>query len=260
MPEEPNIKDIIDYAVAFLLIFVLAVYLFDIPLPWSRQEAAPENRTPEAPQNSLPGMQSKRMTWDLPASYEDIAKAFVSVCADKKYPGGSGFLVGIEKDGDWHTAEDVVYEIFLEIIRNPHITNLRPQDTFRHTLIVLLKQKHRSVTKPWRKALMQKMATWLHLMRPERDDPRYEAALGYADLVVANLMDESQDGGRPYKTYTLKDLERWRCRQAAEPDATGASVAREQRISEATLSASCKKVNDDIAATVREIMSKRGLV
>ena len=161
---------------------------------------------------------------------------------------------------DWHTAEDVVYEIFLEIIRNPHITNLRPQDTFRHTLIVLLKQKHRSVTKPWRKALMQKMATWLHLMRPERDDPRYEAALGYADLVVANLMDESQDGGRPYKTYTLKDLERWRCRQAAEPDATGASVAREQRISEATLSASCKKVNDDIAATVREIMSKRGLV
>ena len=42
-----NIKDIIDYAVAFLLIFVLAVYLFDIPLPWSRQEAAPENRTPQ---------------------------------------------------------------------------------------------------------------------------------------------------------------------------------------------------------------------
>lgn len=96
-----NIKDIIDYAVALLLIFVLVVYFFDIPLPWSRQEADPESRAPEALQNSsVPGMQSKRMTWDLPASYEDIAKAFVSVCADKKYPGGSGFLVGIEKDGD----------------------------------------------------------------------------------------------------------------------------------------------------------------
>ena len=36
---------------------------------------------------------------------------------------------------DWHTAEDIVEEIFLNIVREPRITALRPQDSFRHVLI-----------------------------------------------------------------------------------------------------------------------------
>ena len=35
---------------------------------------------------------------------------------------------------DWHTAEDIVEEIFLNIVREPRITALRPQDSFRHVL------------------------------------------------------------------------------------------------------------------------------
>ena len=45
----------------------------------------------------------------------------------------------LEYGDDWHTAEDVVSEIFLSIIMEPLITNLRPNDSFRHTLIVLCK-------------------------------------------------------------------------------------------------------------------------
>ena len=36
---------------------------------------------------------------------------------------------------DWLTAEDIVDEIFLNIVREPRITALRPQDSFRHVLI-----------------------------------------------------------------------------------------------------------------------------
>ena len=43
---------------------------------------------------------------------------------------------------DWHTAEDIVEEIFLNIVREPRITALRPQDSFRHVLINMCMQKH----------------------------------------------------------------------------------------------------------------------
>lgn len=38
--------------------------------------------------------QSNALPYAEPASFEEISKAFVCVCADKKYPGGSGCLVG----------------------------------------------------------------------------------------------------------------------------------------------------------------------
>lgn len=162
---------------------------------------------------------------------------------------------------DYHTAEDVVYEIFLEIIRNPYVTNLRPQDSFRHTLITLCKHKHRSVTKPWRKALMRKVATWMSLNRPDPKGPLYEMVVEWGKLVVANLMDKEQDAGRSYKTYSLKDLERWRIRQEADPNATNKSLAQHlaRPISESVFSTSCRKLDDEVAAQVRAIMSRQGL-
>ena len=54
---------------------------------------------------------------------------------------------------DWHTAEDIVEEIFLNIVRELRITALRPQDSFRHVLINMCMQKHKSFTKPWRKTM-----------------------------------------------------------------------------------------------------------
>ena len=54
----------------------------------------------------------------------------------------------LEYGDDWHTAEDIASEIFLGIILEPLITNLRPDDSFRHTLIVLCKHAHREFTKP----------------------------------------------------------------------------------------------------------------
>jgi hypothetical protein len=41
---------------------------------------------------------------------------------------------------DWHTAEDIVEEIFVNIVREPRITALRPQDSFRHVLINMCMQ------------------------------------------------------------------------------------------------------------------------
>ena len=41
---------------------------------------------------------------------------------------------------DWHTAEDIVEEIFLNIVREPRITALRHQDSFRHVLINMCMQ------------------------------------------------------------------------------------------------------------------------
>ena len=64
---------------------------------------------------------------------------------------------------DWHTAEDIVSEIYLTIIQEPLIINLRPNDTFRHTLITLCKHAHRDVTKPWRKGLMERLYEALRL-------------------------------------------------------------------------------------------------
>ena len=64
---------------------------------------------------------------------------------------------------DWHTAEDIVEEIFLNIVREPRITALRPQDSFRHVLINMCMQKHKSFTKPWRKRLAERLSVALCL-------------------------------------------------------------------------------------------------
>ena len=60
---------------------------------------------------------------------------------------------------DWHTAEDIVEEIFLNIVREPRMTALRPQDSLRHVLINMCMQKHKSFTKPWRKRLAETAGT-----------------------------------------------------------------------------------------------------
>ena len=59
---------------------------------------------------------------------------------------------------DWHTAEDIVEEIFLNIVLAPRITALRPQDSFRHVLINMCMQKHKSFTKPWRRRLAERLS------------------------------------------------------------------------------------------------------
>ena len=64
---------------------------------------------------------------------------------------------------DWHTAEDIVEEIFLNIVREPRITVLRPQDSFRHVLINMCMQKHKSFTKPWRRRLAERLSVALCL-------------------------------------------------------------------------------------------------
>ncbi len=70
---------------------------------------------------------------------------------------------------DWHTAEDIVEEIFLNIVREPRITALRPQDSFRHVLINMCMQKHKSFTKPWRRRLAERLSVALCLtMRRHR--------------------------------------------------------------------------------------------
>ncbi|MBQ0031643.1 MAG: hypothetical protein KBT68_02450, partial [bacterium] len=83
----------------------------------------------------------------------------------------------LEYGDDWHTAEDVVSEIFLGIIMEPLITTLRPNDSFRHTLIVLCKHAHRDLTKPWRKGLVEKLCGALRLTRRTRSDALLDSAL-----------------------------------------------------------------------------------
>ena len=79
---------------------------------------------------------------------------------------------------DWHTAEDIVEEIFLNIVREPRITALRPQDSFRHVLINMCMQKHKSFTKPWRRRLAERLSVALCLtMRTQDDANAREAAL-----------------------------------------------------------------------------------
>ena len=112
----------------------------------------------------------------------------------------------MEYGDDWHTAEDVVSEIFLEIIMEPLITNLRPNDSFRHTLIALCKHKHRDVTKPWHRGLSEKLCAALRLTLRSRGDALVDAALGLADLVEADLMDRTRDGKRASKTFSKEDL------------------------------------------------------
>ena len=77
---------------------------------------------------------------------------------------------------DWHTAEDIVEEIFLNIVREPRITALRPQDSFRHVLINMCMQKHKSFTKPWRRRLAERLSVALCLTMRTQDDARREIA------------------------------------------------------------------------------------
>ena len=90
---------------------------------------------------------------------------------------------------DWHTAEDIVEEIFLNIVREPRITALRPQDSFRHVLINMCMQKHKSFTKPWRRRLAERLSVALCLTMRTQDDARREIAAGLLDLVLADMAD-----------------------------------------------------------------------
>ena len=103
---------------------------------------------------------------------------------------------------DWHTAEDIVEEIFLNIVREPRITALRPQDSFRHVLINMCMQKHKSFTKPWRRRLAERLSVALCLTMRTQDDARREIAAGFLDLVLADLADATRDGGRAYIDFS----------------------------------------------------------
>ena len=170
----------------------------------------------------------------------------------------------LEYGDDWHTAEDVVSEIFLGIIMEPLITNLRPNDSFRHTLIVLCKHEHRDVTKPWRRGLAEKLCAALRLTLRSRSDAIVDAALGLVDLVEADLMDRTRDGKRAFKTFSKEDLKRWRTlREAEERDGVKAKmkeIAKKMGVTLSAFSKSCKKVNEFVVERVKEILRRRGLV
>ena len=175
----------------------------------------------------------------------------------------------LEYGDDWHTSEDVVSEIFLSIIMEPLITNLRPNDSFRHTLIVLCKHKHRDVTKPWRRGLAEKLCAALRLTLRSRSDALVDAALGLVDLVEADLMDRTRDGKRAFKTFSKEDLKRWRTLREAEAkvevkvDAKAKvkakEVAKKMGVSLSAFSKSCKKVNEFVVERVKEILRRKGI-
>ena len=171
----------------------------------------------------------------------------------------------LEYGDDWHTAEDVVSEIFLDIIMEPLITNLRPNDSFRHTLIVLCKHEHRDVTKPWRRGLAEKLCAALRLTLRSRSDALVDAALGLVDLVEADLMDRTRDGKRAFKTFSKEDLKRWRTLREAEAkvevkvDAKAKEVAKKMGVSLSAFSKSCKKVNEFVVERVKEILRRKGI-
>lgn len=172
----------------------------------------------------------------------------------------------LEFGDDWHTAEDIVSEIFLGIILEPLITNLRPDDSFRHTLIVLCKHAHRDFTKPWRKGLVEKLCNALRLSRRTRNDTIIDAALGLVDLVEADLRDRTRDGTRAFKTFSKEDLKRWRMLRKAEEKevkakvkAKAREVAKKTNVTPSTFSKSIKKVNEYVVEYVKEIMKRRGI-
>ena len=171
----------------------------------------------------------------------------------------------MEYGDDWHTAEDIVSEIFLGIILEPLITNLRPDDSFRHTLIVLCKHAHREFTKPWRKGLVEKLCAALRLSRRTRSDAVIDAALGLIDLVEADLLDRTRDGTRAFKTFSKEDLKRWRMLREAETKAKdkvkvkAREVAKKTNITPSTFSKSIKKVNEYTVERVKEIMKRKGI-
>ena len=175
----------------------------------------------------------------------------------------------LEFGDDWHTAEDIVSEIFLGIILEPLITNLRPDDSFRHTLIVLCKHAHRDLTKPWRKGLVEKLCGALRLTRRTRSDALLDSALGLIDFVEADLMDKTRDGTRAFKTFSKEDLKRWRmlrkaearekAKEKAKTKVKAKDVAKKNKIAPSTFSKSCKKVNEYTVDYVKEIMRRRGI-
>lgn len=158
---------------------------------------------------------------------------------------------------DWHTAEDIVSEIYLSIIREPLVINKRPRDSFRHTLICLCKHKHRELTKPWRNGLVKSLCDMLRLKRRDKDDILLDIAVGFADVVKADLMDKALDGGRSYVVFSSVDLTRWRKLQDAGEGAKIKVVAHAMGVHPTTFGKSCKKVDDHIVETVREIMKRR---
>lgn len=174
----------------------------------------------------------------------------------------------LEYGDDWHTAEDIVSEIFLGIILEPLITNLRPDDSFRHTLIVLCKHAHRDFTKPWRKGLVEKLCAALRLSRRTRSDAVIDAALGLIELVEADLLDRTRDGTRAFKTFSKEDLKRWRMLREEETKAKdkvkaktkARDVAKKMNVTPSTFSKSIKKVNEYTVEYVKNIMKRRGLV
>lgn len=165
-----------------------------------------------------------------------------------------------EYGDDWHTAEDVVSEIFLAIILEPLITNLRPSDSFRHALITLCKQKHRDFTKPWRKQLVEKLKRSLQPRPRSRGDSRRAAALGLCNLVRADLMDAERDGRRAFTTFSQEDLRRWRKLRLAQKSAAGnptaGDAARRLNVTRTALSKSCKKVDAHVVEKVKTIMKR----
>ena len=159
---------------------------------------------------------------------------------------------------DIHTAEDIVMEIYLNIIVDPVITNLVPDQSFRSTLIFLCKKKHSSVTKPWRNGLKRKLAEWQIISRPSPGDIYLETKLGVGQLVINDLLNREKDGSRSYLTFSPTNLRHWRKMWEAGADAKNQDVAKSLKISGSVLSKSCAKVNDFIVSTTDEILKRRG--
>ena len=159
---------------------------------------------------------------------------------------------------DIHTAEDIVMEIYLNIIVDPVITNLVPDQSFRSTLIYLCKKKHSSVTKPWRNGLKRKLAEWQIISRPSPGDIYLETKLGIGQLVINDLLNREKDGSRSYLTFSPTNLRHWRKMWEAGADAKNQDVAKSLKISGSVLSKSCAKVNDFIVSTTDEILKSRG--
>ena len=159
---------------------------------------------------------------------------------------------------DWHTAEDVVSEIYLNIILEPLITNLRPDDSFRHVLLTLCKHKHRDIAKPWRKFLAEKLFLTLRISAHAQRDSQRDAAVGLVGLVEADLMDAMRDGNRAFKTFSQEDLRRWRTFR--ETGATAKVTAKAMSVHPSAIGRSCKKVDAYVVEKVKVILRRRGIV
>ena len=159
---------------------------------------------------------------------------------------------------DWHTAEDIVEEIFVDIVREPLITAMRPQDSFRHVLINMCMQKHKSFTKPWRRRLAERLCAALSLTLRTQDDARREIAAGLLDFVLADMADAARDGARAYIDFSREDLRRWRRLRGRGESATVKDAARKAGVDESAFGRSCRKVDAHVVSRVKDIMTRRG--